>query len=277
MHGGQAHRGQAHTDDAHFVRARPWRRGHEQTIHGTLAPGFLIANGQVLVKLLDVQPPSEGYDDADVWVPATALETPGTGGTRQSEQPDVTRPIEGSGGSGGQPSKDRGLGAKEPSEHLGEAAAFVLRSSIHEIPAGQARDYALRTLSLTLSEFVGAHGTNIFLAPGMAGMHELSLAIDVPVSEGTDYLWKFQLATRPCKTRSAMWAPPPPPLAEAVLRQRDRANAAHYTGQLPLWLTTRQFWSVFQWRDGRLQHVVQFSLPDKLQRMLIRRFRMQPL
>lgn len=189
----------------------------------------MIVNGQVMAKLLDVQPTLEGNDDADIWVPAQAL------------------------------------------------GSVVLRSDIREIPAGQARDYALRTLSLTLSQFVGAYGVHIALSPGVADMHELTLTMDVPVPDGTDYLWKFQLATRQCRTHPAVWNAPSAPVAEASLHERDRPNAAHYTGQLPLWLTTRRFWSVFRWHAGGLQHVVQFSLPDKLQRALIRRFRMQSI
>lgn len=246
------------------VRGRlPWR-GELRTVEGVLDPDFLIADGRVLVRIRRLDPPLPGGDATEAWVEAGTVAT----------TPEPTPP-------------------RQP--------ALLLRSAMHELPADQTRDYALRTLSVTLSQFVAEGGTYMSLSPGGSGTVELSLEIAIPPSEGTDYLWRFRQATRPGRTKSALWMPPPAPFAEAVLASRsrigaaepgrgslarsdvsnnpgrtvDRAHAAHYVGQLPLWLTTRRFWSVFVWRDGELLHLVQFTLPEKLRRTFVRRFRLE--
>lgn len=204
----------------------------------------------MFLKLLQVQPPLPGDECEDVWVEA-----------------------------------DKVQNVDSPPEEAGlPGSPIILRSSLHQLPADQTRDYALRTLSVALSQLVAEQGSSLSLALGMADMIELSVTNDVPVhrhpsesSEATDYLWRFRLATRLGPTERTLWTPPPTPFAHKSLRPRSRAHAAHHIGQLPLWLTTRRFWSVFHWWDDRLQHTVQFSLPAKLRRTLLRRFRLETL
>lgn len=276
-------------------------RGKDRVVAGVLDSGFLIADGRVLVRLQRVEPPLPDGEPADVWVEADSIGVasddgcrPGTGSRPDIESRPHTefRPDTGS-RSDTEPRPDNEFrpdtGSRSETDSrpvTGAAAArfdvdgvprptLLLRSTMHELPGDQTRDYALRTLSVTLSQFVGDHGTRISLAPGPADMLEFTLVLEVPPAKGTDYLWRFRQATRPGTSAKTMWTPPAAPFAEAMLAGRDRAHAAHYVGQLPLWLTTRRFWSVFRRREGRLEHVVQFTLPEKLRRTLVRRFRLE--
>lgn len=221
------------------MRASVSFQGENTTIEGTLKPALLIVDGRVLVKLANVRPPVGERGLSSVWVAADDLLSTET--TKRNET----------------------------------APSFILRSAVIELPQGANRDYALRTFSLTLSEFVTAYGLSVSLAPNVADMHELSVVIDVPVKEGTDYLWRFRQSIRLCHDEPTAWSAPAAPFAERRLEQKERKVAGHNIGQLPLWLTTRRFWSAFRWQSGRLEHVLRFSMETKLQRTLIRRFGMK--
>jgi len=65
-------------------------------------------------------------------------------------------------------------------------------------------------------------------------------------------------------------------LAAAEPGPKERASAAHHVGQLPLYLSTQQYWSVFRWEGQRLVHILQFSLEEKLRRTLETRFGLKP-
>lgn len=155
------------------------------------------------------------------------------------------------------------------------ATPIVLRSRVWEIPAGQEQEFVMRTLSIFVSEGIAAGGERVHLAREMPGTTALMFVIHVPLQDATDYLWNFGNACRYCRPNILPWQPPRPITATVELDAATRPNAAHYASQVPLWLTTRRFWSVFHWEDGRLLHTVQFSMADKLYRTLLRRFRMQ--
>lgn len=304
------------------VEARFHWHGRQLDVRGVLAPDFLISQGRVLLRLDDVQPALPGDEATAVWVPAPDVQPIMPASSGQAKTTAARRTSSASSSSA--PSFSSPCGDKSNDKHHADAkpASLLLRSSMHELPAGQSRDYALRTLSVTLSQFVAEGGRRISLSPSVADMIEWHIVIDVPVrpeaapgdigdgtrqgasrawtgsdlspqdalppgtdidlsaegglsmETGVDYLWKFHMATRPGTARRAMWSPPAPAFAERNLDPEDRARAAHYVGQLPLWLTTRRFWSVYRWHDNRLQHIVQFSLPASLRRALTRRFRL---
>lgn len=201
--------------------------GRPETVTGVRAPGFLVENGRVLVRLEQATPLPEGFNGTALWVPAAGVEEP---------------------------------------------ADFTLRSQLCAIPAGQERDYALRTLVLNLAGPVRDHCLRIELAAGMPQFLELTFAIRVPEEAATRYLWDLAVACRLCQARPLQWHPPGRVLAAAEPGTKERAAAAHYVGQLPLWLTTQQFWSVFRWQDGALVHIVQFTLEERLRRTLLSRF-----
>lgn len=205
------------------------------SVTGRLAPGFTVENGHVLIRLTDVSPLPDGAERTSLWIPAA----------------DITAPD-----------------------------VLPLRSRLWELPAGQELDFVLRKLSIAAAECIQAGGHRVHLAREMPGATALVFTIRVPLPTATEYLWRFASACRYCRSRSVPWQPPAPVLAAAELDEpgragATRANAAHYASQLPLWLPTRQFWSVFQWRDGHLWHTLHFSLPDKLRRTLQRRFRLR--
>ena len=163
---------------------------------------------------------------------------------------------------------------------------LLLRSHLWEIPAGQEREFLLRKPEHRRGRDASpTAGRGVYLAREMAGTMALVVVIDVPLDTAPDYLWRLASACRHCRFRNVPWQPPRPVTASASLEPTSsnttgrsdaaRANAAHYANQLPLWLPTRQFWSVFQWRDGHLFHTLQFSLPEKLRRTLTRRFRLR--
>jgi len=149
-----------------------------------------------------------------------------------------------------------------------------LRSHLWELPAGQEREFVLRKLSIAVADCVAAGGRQVQLAREIPGTTALLFDVDVPLHDATSYLWNFAAAAGYCRGRSVPWQPAGPVTARAELDDAARANAVHYASQLPLWLTSRQFWSVFQWENDRLVHIIQFSLPDKLHRALQRRFRL---
>ena len=159
-----------------------------------------------------------------------------------------------------------------PASDVEEPAAFTLRSHLCAIPAGQERDYALRTLILNLTRHVRDHCRRIELAAGVPQFVELVFTIRVPLEAATEYLWDLAVACRHCQARPLAWRPPARVLAALEPGAKERATAAHYVGQLPLWLTTQQFWSVFRWEGGALVHIVQFTLEEKQRRTLQARF-----
>lgn len=217
-------------EDRLAVTARIRWRGEATSVVGRLAPGFTVANEQVVVRLTDVEPLLDGADGPAVWIPVSDIASPG---------------------------------------------AIVLRSHMWQIPAGQEREFVLRKLSITISAQIAAGGQWVHLAREMPGTTALIFITQVPLRDATNYLWDFSNSCRYCLSRSMPWYRPEPLTATAELNDGSRTNAAHYASQLPLWLTTRQFWSVFHWEDDRLLHTVQFSLPDKLYRALLRRFRLR--
>lgn len=235
-------------DDRLTVTARTRWQGKSVTVTGRLTPGFIVENERVIVRVTEVEPVPGGTDSASVWIPVQ----------------DIT-----------------------------SATRIVLRSCLWEIPAGQERNFVLRKLSISIGESITAGGHCVQLAREMPGTTALTFIIHVPLQDATDYLWNFRNACRYCHPRSMPWRPPETltamallnaghgttdaPAATQVAGANDgaRANAAHYANQLPLWLTTRLFWSVFLWQDERLLHTIQFSLPDKLHRLLQRRFRLR--
>ncbi|HLT57185.1 MAG: hypothetical protein LOD91_08405 [Limnochordales bacterium] len=159
-----------------------------------------------------------------------------------------------------------------PAAQVETPKAFTLRSHLCAIPTGQERDYALRTLVLNLTRYVRDHCLRIELATGMAQFLELSFTIRVPPETATEYLWELAMACRHCQTRPLQWHAPGRVVAARAPGAKERATAAHYVGQLPLWLTTQQFWSVFRWDGEGLAHIVQFSLEERLRRTLQTRF-----
>jgi len=206
--------------------------GRPQTVQGALAPGFLVENGRVLVRLEQVSPHLDGMAGTGLWVPAADLET---------------------------------------------RAPVTLRSQLCAIPAGQEREYALRTLILPFTRYVRDHCLRIELAAGLPHFVELSLSVAVPLASATEYLWDLAVAGRLGQSRILQWQPPRQVLAALDPGPKERATAAHYVGQIPLWLTTQQYWSVFRWDGQRLVHVVQFSLEERLRRTLQSRFGLDPV
>ncbi|MBO8140704.1 MAG: hypothetical protein H0Z37_00815 [Firmicutes bacterium] len=150
-----------------------------------------------------------------------------------------------------------------------------LRSRIWELPGGPEKDRAARTVAVALSERVRGHGIEIRLGRDRPSGVELVFAMDVPLDGAVDYLWGFQAACRYCTFRELRWRPPAVHLASAQLDAPRRARAAHSAAQLPLWLTSRQFWSAFRWESGRLVHIVQFSLDERLRRTVQARFHLE--
>lgn len=235
------------------------------SVTGRLAPGFLVENGHVIVQLTGVSPAG----DPLLTGPSPARESP-----RGVSPPpaDLAASVDGN-----------SLWVSAAS--VTSPDALLLRSRLWELPAGQEREFVLRRLSMAAGESIAEAGHEVYLAREMAGTMALVVVIDVPLATAPDYLWRLASACRHCRFRNVPWQPPRPVLASASLEPTSsnttgrsdavRANAAHYANQLPLWLPTRQFWSVFQWRDGHLFHTLQFSLPEKLRRTLTRRFRLR--
>jgi hypothetical protein len=162
-----------------------------------------------------------------------------------------------------------------PMTDVDAADPLLLRSHLWEIPAGQERDFLLRKLSITMAECIAAGGRRVQLAREMPGTTALLFVIDVPLDDGAGYLWNFAAAVSHLAGRPVPWQPPAPVTAAAELDEAARAGASHYASQLPLWLTTRQFWSAFVREGQRLVHVVQFSLPEKRHDALKRQFRLK--
>ena len=164
-----------------------------------------------------------------------------------------------------------------PAGQVEAPGGFTLRSHLCAIPAGQERDYALRTLILPVTRYVRDHCLRIELWAGLPRFVELSLAIAVPLEQATEYLWDLAVAGRLGQSRPLQWQPPRQLLAAAEPGPKERASAAHYVGQLPLYLSTQQYWSVFRWEGQRLVHILQFSLEDKLRRTLETRLGLKPV
>jgi len=164
-----------------------------------------------------------------------------------------------------------------PAGQVEAPGGLTLRSHLCSIPPGQERDYALRTLILPVTRYVRDHCLRIELWAGLPRFVELSLAIAVPTEHATEYLWDLAVAGRLGQSRPLQWQPPRQLLAAAEPDPKERASAAHYVGQLPLYLSTQQYWSVFRWDGQRLVHILQFSLEDKLRRTLETRLGLKPV
>src|SRR5690606_41572262 len=83
-----------------------------------------------------------------------------------------------------------------PAGQVEAPGGFTLRSHLCAIPAGQERDYALRTLILPVSRYVRDYCLRIELWAGLPRFVELSFAIHVPLEQATEYLWDLRSEER---------------------------------------------------------------------------------
>lgn len=241
------------------MRAALERNGRLFEITGKLTGTFLIENGRVLVRLNDVAPFKADDDQA-----------------ARKERCDRDEPSErvewdALGERGGQ--SDWGS-LWVDARSLKALQAIVLRSEIWEIPDGQERDVVLRSLSVALADQVSRHSYRIDLAKEHPGILELLFYNEVVLEQGPAYQASFAPIRLRCRPRPLPWRPPTHIVASKTPTGKDRYQS--HVGHLPLWLEASKLWSAYLWHEGRLIHVLQFSLHERLRRTLETRFRMKP-
>lgn len=154
---------------------------------------------------------------------------------------------------------------------------IILRSERWEVPAGADRDLVLRSLVHTLSDSFRTSGDGLELGRQFEGSLELLVRLEVPLDQGVEYLSTLLPLRQRCEARPALWHAPTEILRTRPFAEEERAAAAYHLSHLPGWLESRQLWSVFRWSpaQGRLFHMVQFSVPERFRRAVEQRFRLK--
>lgn len=151
---------------------------------------------------------------------------------------------------------------------------LILRSEMWEIADGPDREALLRSLAVVLARQDSFHLFRIDLASLVPGDVELLFYNAVEPEEAVAYLSGLAPIRLRSQPRALPWQPPTHVLSSRIAPSKERYES--HVGHLPLWLESRRLWSVFLWDQGRLLHIVQFSLNQRLRQTIESRFKLRP-
>lgn len=153
--------------------------------------------------------------------------------------------------------------------------ALVLRSEMWEIADGPDREALLRALAVVLARQDSFHSYRIDLARHVPGDVELLFYNAIAPDEAVAYQASLAPIRLRCHPRPLPWQPPVHLLSSRTAPAKERYES--HVGHLPLWLESRRLWSVYLWDQGRLLHVFQFSLNQRLRSAIEARFKLKPV
>lgn len=160
-----------------------------------------------------------------------------------------------------------------------QATNLIIRSDVWEFPAGEGRDYALRTFLFAFCNWLRT-GCDRVEMTGNSAEHatdtvELAFWISVPIPQAFAYLQQMRAARGEVSVRPLAYPERYQWQWQYRPEQRELAQFAHNASHLSHLFIGSLIWSYFRWLDHRLYHVVQFSIERKHEKTLVHSFKLR--